>query len=429
MKITSIETVRCAWYPRPVWVQVRTDDGLVGLGETTGGPGAVEEVVHRELADMLIGATPFDVEGLHAAMVRRMRLWRSRDAALRAVSALDVALWDIVGQAKSEPIWRMLGGKARDSIRVYNTCASAAYAVRRGEGAGGLSRPGGGLTSPSPQPSPARRGGETGQSKTKSVKSGESMVSPDDLQWFLTDAGGLAKSLLDDGFTAMKIWPFDQFAPDTGGHHISSADIEMGLAPFRSIRDAVGNRMEVAAELHAVWSLPAVLRIVDALNEFDLMWVEDPVGAHDVEALAQVARISRSPVAGSEALATRESYVDLFDRGRVGVCMLDVCWVGGLTEAKAIAAMAQAAKVPVTPHDCTGPVNLMAGLHLSIHAPNVLVQETVRAFNREVYPHVVDRLPRIEGGVAHAPADPGLGMALRKEFLRDPVTRIRTSGR
>lgn len=404
MKITAIETIRCAWYPRPVWVQVKTDDGLVGLGETTGGPGAVEAVIHSDLAALLIGADPLDVEGLHTAMVRRGRLWRTRDAWTRAVSAVDVALWDVAGQARGAPVWRMLGGKSRDPVRVYNTCASAAYALRSGEGAQGLSRPDNRQDSPSSAPY-------------------------DDLQWFLKDAGGLAESLLADGFTAMKIWPFDQFADASGGHFISAEQIQRGLEPFRRIRERVGDRMEVAAEVHGAWSLPAATRIVEALNEFDLMWVEDPVGAQDVEALAQIARISRNPVAASESLATRQAYVDLFDRGLVRVCMLDVCWVGGLTEARAIASMAQSARVPLTPHDCTGPVNLMAGLHLAVHAPNALVQETVRSFNAEVYVRVVDRLPRIEDGAAHAPEAPGLGMALRPEFLQDPETRARTTGK
>ena len=440
MKITAIETVRCAWYPRPVWVQVKTDEGTVGLGETTGGPGAVEEVIHSDFAPLLIGADPLDVEGLQSALMRRTRVWRTRDAAVRAVSAVDVALWDVAGQAKGEPVWRMLGGKARDSIRVYNTCASAAYAVRSGEGAGRLSQPApsgqvaAGFPSPSQgegqgegeAPSPPKISEMVSKSKSKSAKS----LFPvhDDLQWFLTDAGGLAESLLAEGFTAMKIWPFDQFADANGGHYISGEQVQRGLEPFRRIRDRVGDRMEVAAEVHSAWSLAAATRIVDALNEFDLMWVEDPVGAQDVEALAQIARISRNPVAASESLATRQAYVELFDRGLVRVCMLDVCWVGGLTEARAVASMAQSARVPLTPHDCTGPVNLMAGLHLAIHAPNALVQETVRSFNAEVYPRVVDRLPRIEGGAAHAPEAPGLGMALRQEFLNDPQTRVRTTG-
>jgi L-alanine-DL-glutamate epimerase-like enolase superfamily enzyme len=435
MKITAIETVRCAWYPRPVWVQVKTDEGIVGLGETTGGPGAVEEVIHSTFAEVLVGADPLDVEGLQSALMRRTRVWRTRDAAMRAVSAVDVALWDVAGQAKGEPVWRMLGGKARDSIRVYNTCASAAYAVRRTEGAGRLSQPVGEHTSPSPQPSPAGRGsGATRAQKGPTARAPVSFMQSvvpvhDDLQWFLTDAGGLAESLLADGFTAMKIWPFDQFADANGGHYISGEQVQQGLEPFRRIRDRVGDRMEVAAEVHGAWSLAAATRIVDALNEFDLMWVEDPVGAQDVEALAQIARISRNPVAASESLATRQAYVELFDRGLVRVCMLDVCWVGGLTEARAIASMAQSARVPLTPHDCTGPVNLMAGLHLAIHAPNALVQETVRSFNAEVYPRVVDRLPRIEGGVAYAPEAPGLGMALMREFLKDPQTTVRKTGR
>lgn len=430
MKITSVETVRCAWYPRPVWVQLRTDSGIVGLGETTGGPGAVEECIHADMAGLLIGSDPLNVEGLHEALLRRGRIWRTRDAWTRAVSAVDVALWDIAGQARGEPVWKVMGGKARDLIRIYNTCASAAYAVRPSEGAGRLSQPAG--FPPLPLRERARVRGSSGVKKSgpESAKSAKSLFPVlDDLQWSLNDAGGLAESLLADGVTGMKIWPFDQFADSTGGHFISASDIEKGLEPFRKIRDAVGNRMEVAAEIHGTWSLPAAMRIVHALNEFDLMWVEDVLGAQDVEGLAQVARISRNPIAASESLATKEAYTELFDRGHVGVCMLDVCWVGGLTEAKAVAGMAHSAKVPLTPHDCTGPVNLMAGVHLSIHAPNAIVQETVRTFNREVYPRVVDRLPRIEDGVVYAPDEPGLGMALKRRFLNDPQTRVRKTGR
>jgi L-alanine-DL-glutamate epimerase-like enolase superfamily enzyme len=453
MKITAIETVRSAWYPRPVWVLIRTDQGITGLGETTGGPGAVEDAIHHDLADLLLGADPMDVEGLHALLMRQNRVWRTRDAGTRAVSALDVALWDVVAQAKGVPIWAALGGKSRDSVPLYNTCASAAYAVRPGEGAAKLSTPAspslarsfrspltgeGQGESSSPQPP----GGRDTQRPLRAAQShaagSHSNLDPrpdpflssgrentDDLQWFLSDAGGLAQSLLDDGFSGMKIWPFDQFASESGGQLISGEQVVAGIDAFRRVRDATGARMEVAAELHAMWSLPAALRIVDALNEFDLMWVEDPVGAQDVEALAQVARASRNPIAASESLATREAFEGLFDRGGVRICMLDVCWVGGLTEARAIAGMAASARVPLTPHDCTGPVNLMAGLHLSVHAPNAVIQETVRSFNREVYPRVVDRLPVFRDGNAIAPAAPGLGMALRPDFLADPQTRVR----
>ncbi|MEX0761003.1 MAG: mandelate racemase/muconate lactonizing enzyme family protein [Dehalococcoidia bacterium] len=390
MKITSIETIRVGWYPRPVWVQVHTDEGLVGLGETTVSPAAAEAVIHHDLAEYLMGKDPLDVTSHHAEMMRRLRTWRTRDAATQAISAVDIALWDIAGQAKGEPIHRMLGGKARDQIRIYNTCASPAYAVRQGTSTTEISRPGTG--------------------------SGNEPIQ-DDLQAFLTDAGTLAESLLAEGITAMKIWPFDQFAPESNGQMITNVQLEAAVEPFRKIREAVGNRMEIAAELHSLWSVPAAIRIAKALEPFTPIWIEDAVHPSNVDALAQVTAVTNIPVAASELLATREAYRDLFDHGGVRVCMLDVTWVGGLTEARAVASMAQAAKLPVTPHDCTGPVNLMAGLHLSIHAPNTMVQETVRSFNSEVYPRIVDRMPRIENGFAFAPDEPGLGMALKPEFL------------
>ena len=107
--------------------------------------------------------------------------------------------------------------------------------------------------------------------------------------------------------------------------------------------------------------------------------------------------------------------------------MLDVAWVGGLSEARKIAAMAEAHHLPFAPHDCTGPVTLMASVHLCMHGPNALIQETVRAFNHGWYPQLVTNLPRIENGYVHLPEGPGLGMSLRPEVLQRDDLLVRTS--
>ncbi|MBI4305495.1 MAG: mandelate racemase/muconate lactonizing enzyme family protein [Chloroflexi bacterium] len=250
-----------------------------------------------------------------------------------------------------------------------------------------------------------------------------------DLDAFHTDAGRLAENLISEGITAMKIWPFDQFYQEAGGNSMSNENLATACEPFRKIRKAVGNRIEIAAELHGLWNVPTAIRIAQALEEFDVMWVEDPIPMNNMLALADFKSKIRQPVTASETIAMRESFREMFERRAVDICMLDITWCGGLTEARKIASMAASYKLPVAPHDCTGPVNLMAGIHLSIHAPNARIQEIVRAFNTGWYPKIVEGMPRIENGSALAPTRPGLGMSLKKSFLSDPETTVRTFGR
>jgi L-alanine-DL-glutamate epimerase-like enolase superfamily enzyme len=337
----------------------------------------------------------------------------ARNAEIRALSAIDVALWDIFGQAAGMPLHVAMGGAFRDRIRVYNTCANYHYAVRR-------------------PPSGKKAGASAAGARRSAVYTGKpekggSEGPYNDLDAFLTRADELAESLLSEGVTAMKIWPFDQFYAEAAGNSMSEASLKKACEPFRKIRKAVGNRMEIAAELHCLWNLPTAVRIAQALEEFDVMWVEDPIPMNNMDALADFRRKIRQPVTASETIAMRESFREMFERRAVDICMLDITWCGGLTEARKIAAMAGSYKLPVAPHDCTGPVTLMAGVHLSLHAPNARIQETVRSFNAGWYPQIVDEMPRIEDGHAYAPSRPGLGMALRESFVRDPDTAIRTS--
>jgi L-alanine-DL-glutamate epimerase-like enolase superfamily enzyme len=249
----------------------------------------------------------------------------------------------------------------------------------------------------------------------------------EDYDAFMHRADELAESLLAEGVTAMKIWPFEEAARATWGQSIATDDLERGLEPFRKIRRAVGSRMEIMVELLGQWNLPTAMRIAQALEEFEPAWYEDPIRMDNVASLAQFARSTRVPTCASETLATRWAFRELFEADAVAIAMLDVAWTGGISEAKRIATMAETYHLPVAPHDCTGPVTLLASVHLCINVPNALIQETVRAFYTGHYPLLLTALPRIEAGYIYPPAGPGLGAALQPEALARPdATRRRT---
>ena len=396
MKITALETIHVAEFPNILFVQVHTDAGLVGLGETYRNPEAVAGFIHGTAAAHLLGSDPLQLDRLWRVLYDASLTFKGRGAEMRGLSAIDIALWDLFGQATGLPVYQLLGGASRERIRIYNTCAGYTY----GRNVSGM--PSTGL--------------------------GESARGPyEDYDAFMHRADELAESLLAEGITAMKIWPFDQASRATGGQSISTDDLERGLEPFRKIRRAVGNKMEIMVEMHSGWNLPTAIRIARALEEFDPAWYEDPIRMDNVAALAQFARATHVPTCASETLATRWAFRELFEAGATSIAMLDVSWTGGLSEAKRIATMAETYHLPVAPHDCTGPVTLIASVHLCINVPNAFIQETVRAFYTGHYPTLVTALPRIEAGYIYPPAGPGLGTALHPDVVkRSDVTRRRT---
>ena len=395
--VSQIDTLRLDEFPNILFVELRTEDGLIGLGETFFGAQAVEAYVHETVAPYLLGRDPLHID-LHAKELYGYLGYKSSGAETRGNSAVDIALWDLFGKVADQPIYQLLGGRYRDKIRTYNTCAGYRY-VRE-----------------SPRQEVSNWGIDGG---------GEGPY--EDLDAFLYRADELAEDLLSQGITGMKIWPFDPYAESSGGHYISDADLQRGLEPLRKIRDAVGSEMDVMVEFHSLWNLPTAQRIAKALEEFDPFWFEDPVKADDLNALSDFASSTRVPVAGAETLSGRGSFLDLIKSRAAKILILDVSWCGGLSEAKKIATMAETYHLPVAPHDCTGPVVLTASTHLSINLPNALVQETVRAFYTGWYKELVTKLPKVVEGYVFPPEGPGLGTELLPGLHDRPDAHLRTS--
>lgn len=397
MKITALETIRIAERPNILWVEVETDEGLVGLGETFFMAETVEAYVHEHLAPTVIGRDPLQIDLLAQDLVGYLG-FRSTGAEVRGNSAFDIALWDLFGKATGQPIAQLLGGFSRSEIRTYNTCAGVEYIKDA-----------------------------TGQ-QTGNYGLGAS-GDYDDLNGFLHRADELAQSLLDEGITAMKIWPFDKAAEQTRGQYISAAEMKAALEPFEKIRNAVGDKIDIMVEFHSMWQLLPAMEIARELAQFRTFWHEDPIKMDSLGSLKRYAEVSRAPISASETLGSRWAFRDLLETGAAGIVMLDISWCGGLSEARKIASMAETWHLPVAPHDCTGPVVLGASTHLSLNAPNALVQESVRAFYHTWYRDLVTALPEVKNGMITVPPGPGLGMELNPELDRAfTVSRRRTNG-
>ncbi|MBV9294093.1 MAG: hypothetical protein JO145_00870, partial [Acidobacteriaceae bacterium] len=199
MKITKIETIRIAEFPQLLWVQIHTDEGITGLGETFFNASAVEAYLHDDVAARIVGRDPLAIDRIARDLIGYLG-FRSTGVEMRAASALDIALWDLFGKSVGQPVVQMLGGWTRNRIRTYNTCAGGTY-MRKAETQ------------------------STGNWGIASAPNENAVSGFNDLNDFLTRADELAESLLSEGITAMKIWPFDQAAEKTHGQYISTEDL------------------------------------------------------------------------------------------------------------------------------------------------------------------------------------------------------------
>jgi galactonate dehydratase len=366
MRITKIETIQLKEHPRVLWVQVYTDGGIVGLGETFYAPSVVAAAIHDWFGPLLIGRDPYEAERLWEQMFRLSDHAGYGGAEMRAISALDIALWDIKGQALGVPIYELLGGAVRRRIPVYAT--GIPY----------------------------------------------------------TGAAELARQLLDEGITAMKGGPTIPLALASDGQYLSPGDLDRALRPFREIREAVGMEMQIANDAHAKWNLPIAIRIAQAMEPLEPMWQEDLTPLLNPEALLRLQDSTRTPVCISERLLTRWQLRQYIENGAARIVMPDLIWTGGISETHKVAILASAHQVPFAPHDATGPVNIFACAQICISSANAMMQEHVPAFFKGWYNDIVDPNLDIRDGYLHAPQNPGVGTRLRAGVRErsDAIVRV-----
>lgn len=398
MKISGIETIRIAARPSIIWVRVGTDEGLVGLGETWFGAGAVEADIHERIAPLIIGRDATDIAGL-AQLMKPYVGFCGTGVEMRALSAVEVALWDIAGKAAGLPLAEVLGGAVHSSVPVYNTCAGPSYVSNASD-----VRPG--------------NFGLPGADGTRRYE---------DLDAFLNRPAELAADLLEMGVESMKIWPFD-FAADAGEGEISATDLAKALKPFEAIRATHGDRIRIKAELHGIWTLEAARRICRALEPLAVDWVEDAVNMDRFDDLGALADGTSLPLSGGETLGGLAQIEELITRGKVAVPIVDVVWGGGIGFAMDAAALAASHRRPIAFHDCSGPVTLAVSTHLAMACPNAEEQEITRAFYYGWYDQAVTGLPVISNGMISVSSEPGHGIALTPT-LRAGEAVTRTSGR
>jgi L-alanine-DL-glutamate epimerase-like enolase superfamily enzyme len=391
VKITAIETLQPKnLFPGLLLVRIHTADGLIGHGETYYCAEAVQAMIHDWMARRLLGEDALAIESHWRFLYERAANFGVRGTELRAISALDLALWDILGQVCNLPIYRLLGGPVRDRILVYNSCGNPKYGPSK---EGRIGWPGMGAI------------GEPG---------------PLSDSWKLFhEPVALAQELVELGYSGLKVWPFDAAAIQYGPARIPHAEIEKAVQPLRDIRDKVGMDLDIFVDGHAHFQLPAALRIAEALREIQPLWLEDILKMDNLNTLADFRHQSRMPISVSEMLLTRADYNEVLLKNAADYIMIDPTWVGGISETARIAHLAQTYNIPVSMHDCTGPLTLFAGLHVGAAIANCCYQETVRAQIHTVYHELIDTEVVIRDGYIDLPKGSGLGVRLHPELFKE----------
>jgi galactonate dehydratase len=374
MKIVKLETLHwpgtksADFYPHWIWLRLTTDSGLTGIGETYpyGEPEA--SVLHTHVARSLAGRDPCDIDRLWADLYHNFDYRVAGGAEMRALSALDLALWDLLGKSLNAPVYRLLGGKSNDRVRVYNT----------------------------------QRSGYKDDFINKPVE-------------IMSDVRER------HGVTAIKIWPFDRFARATRGQHISQADLDEGLKPVRALREKFGMTIEIPVEFHSLWSIPAAVRIARALEPYKPMWLEDMLLPGNFTQYRQLAESTEIPVLAGERMAGRYSFLQMLESRAMKYVMFDVCWAGGVSEARKIAHMTEAFQLPVTPHTAGGPLLFYASTHLTAALTNVPIQESCQRFYEHDWPLILENPWRPVDGHITPTDDPGFGMRIKPDVWNHPA--------
>ncbi|WP_409348386.1 mandelate racemase/muconate lactonizing enzyme family protein [Natronorarus salvus] len=353
-------------------VQVETDTGVTGIGESYPSPG-VHEVITDYFAPVLQGENPLDVERLYNLMRESLSGRGSQQGiGTIAISGVELALWDTAGKVLGQPVYQLLGGKMREEVRMYADCHAGEGMVE---------------AALSHQPS------ETYEAAAYARA---------------------ARSAVDDGFNMVK---FDLDVPsgrdiDTLSRHLDGPEIAHKRGLVEAVVEEVGDEAEIAVDLHWNFSRDSVEKLCSALEEYDLAWVEDPLPPENAEALAELNRTVDQPLLTGENRYGRHGFRDLVENQAVSFVAPDIPKTGGIAETKKIAELAEGYYMTLAPHNIGSPVATMAGVHVGATVPNFLALE----FHARDVPWwddlVVSDEPLIENGYIQVPDEPGLGIEL-----------------
>ena len=350
-----------------VFIEVSTDEGITGWGEITGTlPVANRSVCAalRHVSYLIEGDDPRLIEMIWNKIFRSFTYLGSRGATTNIISAIDIALWDIRGKVLGLPISELFGGPVRDGVPIY--C------------------------------------------HPQNGSSIEEMVQH-------------VKAIVETGQKALKLDPFQPHHEEESNGYLTgklSAESEnLGADRIAAIREAVGPDIEVMIDCHGRFDAPTAIRLAKALEPYNIWWFEEPVPVESTHALRQVRENVGVPICVGERLHTRWEFVPILENELADFIMPDVTWTGGISEIKKIATMAEAYYVPISPHDASGPVNVLAGAHAMASVPNHYRVETSRA-KLNAYDEYIDHPLDIRGDKIYLSDRPGLGIELDRDYMR-----------
>jgi galactonate dehydratase len=358
VKITGLRTlVVNAQMRNWVFVRVETDQpGLYGWGEATleWKTRAVIGAI-KDIEPLVLGRDPRDIENL-VRVATKHGFWRLGVIGMSAISGIEMACWDIFGKSVGLPVWRLLGGQVRNKVPVYT---------------------------------------HLGFGQMHSVYESFDPV-------VLVER---ALMVVDRGYKAFKIVSIPYM-----NHTLSPRDIAMIERQMGTLREAVGDQVEIMIDMHGrAASASAAVQVIDALAPFNPMFVEEPIQPGDAASLAEITRKSRVPIAAGERLVDRKEFEDVLRLRALNIAQPDICHVGGLMEAKKIAAAADTVGVGIAPHNPLGPIAGVAALHFAVSTPNFVIQEEMTGAV-PWYADVVRSPIRRVGSAWEVPMLPGLGL-------------------
>ena len=375
MKLQDLDIIITA-PPAPGWggrywilVKLTTDDGIVGWGEcyaSSVGPDAMRAVIEDVFSRHMAGENPENIELMFRRAYSAGFTQRPDLTVMGAFSGLEIACWDILGKARDRPVWALLGGRMNDRLRAY----SYLYPLPHHDM---------------------------------------------DSFWTSPDmAAEAALTLVEDGYTAGK---FDPAGPYTmrGGHMPGMRDISLSAAFCRAIRAAVGDRADLLFGTHGQFTTAGAIRLGQALEAYSPLWFEEPIPPDAPHEMARVANAVRIPVATGERLTTKAEFAAVLHAGAASILQPALGRVGGIWEARKIAALAEVHTAQMAPHLYAGPVEWAANVHLATAIPNLLMCETIdTAFHRDLIQNTI----RIENGFIVPPQTPGLGIEVNETLAR-----------